>query len=200
MEARQIGISSTPLVLRNRQSLVNFSNMRRSDMKEIQHIVLLNSLYGEPLLFDYIRSYCLKGQLLSPQYFTIRTLQPYGLKDLVHARAWFMMGLKSVDVYVLEILVHNNPAVRSYPYNELNASALKTPHCGDYKRFVRRRLFVPDDIDETRSCLVFAWSRVTDHDTIVKLLKGSGISGLLEWYQDGIGLEEVDSGEELANP
>jgi hypothetical protein len=196
MEARQIGISSTPLILRSRQSLVNFNNMRREDMKEIKHIVMMSSLFGEPLLFEYLQRYCLKSQLLSPRYFTMRILKLQSMGEFAYARSWLMMGLKSVDVYVLEVLPNTPVNLGSYPYNEFNALALKTPFCGDYTRLLRSQLFFHGDHDGSLPGYVFAWSRVLDHDANIKLLKGIGISGLLEWYQEGIGFEEeVDANQ-----
>ena len=190
MEAKQIGISSTPLILQSRQSLVNSYNMRLEDMKEIKHIVMMSSLFGEPLLFEYLRSYCFEQQILSPRYFTMRILKIRSMREFAYARSWIMMGLKSVDIYVLEALPDRPVNLSSYPYNEFNALALKTPHCGDYKRLLRSQLFFHGDLDGSRPGYVFAWSRVLDRDANIKLLNGIGISGLLEWYQEGIGIEE----------
>jgi hypothetical protein len=193
-ETRRIGISSTPLVLRNRKSLINFNNMRQEDMEEIQHLIMLSSVFGEPLLSQYFQRHLFKSQLPSPRYFTIRILEVQSKREFAYARAWIMMGIKSVDIYVLDVLPDTSVQLDSYPNNEFNASALRTPHCGDYKRLLRKKHPSHEGGDQSQPGYVFAWSRLWDHDTNIKLLEEIGISGLLEWYQKGVGLEEeVDS-------
>jgi hypothetical protein len=151
--------------------------MREADVRRVKHLVLHSAAFNDANVQMYIRSHKF-GQLLRPQYLVIRLQPEHSMNQVRYTRNLIMIGIKSVDVIVLEIAPSQLAPVRlrEYPYDEFSAKSMNTPFAGKYRLVLNEKL--PGRYgNEMR---IFAWSRLHEKGQIRALMLSCKIKMLQE--------------------